>query len=268
MQTYRDTLKSAFDARRKKNPAYSLRSFASDLEVGASTLSEVLNHKKNLARKTGVKILKSLSLNRHERDLFLLSIDHENPSVAHSRKDIEGKIESYVSSSSAHVNQDSQQDLISDPLYATLLALMTVENFRYSLPWISNLLGIFQHETTRLFKRLHDIGSIRLNGEENPQILRNFILSPDGATFESIKAYHHNTLRRASVALDNVPRTERDFCSTILAIDPDDFENIQEDIRAFHRTLFKKYGSRKKAKRVYSLQNQFIPMTSRNESKK
>lgn len=53
---YRFFLKRELNARKARNAAYSLRSFARDLEMPSSKLSEVLNSKCGLSQKSAEKL--------------------------------------------------------------------------------------------------------------------------------------------------------------------------------------------------------------------
>ena len=52
-QGLRPFLKMELDSRIKKNPSYSLRSFAKSLNISHAALSQILNGKRNLTKKNG-----------------------------------------------------------------------------------------------------------------------------------------------------------------------------------------------------------------------
>ena len=267
MQDYRQILKTSFTDRRNKNPSYSLRTFAADAGVSASMLSEILNHKKKLARKTALKISTALRFNKRQQDAFLLSVDYEKPALGQNKEQLAEKMRNHARVGKVLVPMTGQEEVISNPQYVTLLAMLKLKNFRYNLTWISGLLGTFQHETNALFKKLTEIGSIRFNEKNEPETVHNFIASNGEVSVDAVRAYHRTSLNRALHAIDSVPQAERSYFSSVFAIHDEDFPLIQEEIRQFQEQLFLKYGHQTNANRVYSLQNQFIPMTGKNPLK-
>jgi plasmid maintenance system antidote protein VapI len=57
-----DLLKKVFDLKRAKNPRYSVRAFARDINTSSSGLSDMLNGKKKLTPKIAYKLSKFLKL--------------------------------------------------------------------------------------------------------------------------------------------------------------------------------------------------------------
>jgi uncharacterized protein (TIGR02147 family) len=63
-------LSSELDRRKKKNPSYSMRSFARDLELSPSRLSEILKGA-GLSEQRGLEIAQKLKLNLKEKTFLL-----------------------------------------------------------------------------------------------------------------------------------------------------------------------------------------------------
>lgn len=76
--TYRDILKNQLRRRQELNPKYSLRSFASRLEISPSKLSEIMSGKKRLSVERAEMILSRLGLEVREAELFVLSVQVES----------------------------------------------------------------------------------------------------------------------------------------------------------------------------------------------
>jgi len=260
---YRSIIKKEFEKRRLKEPSYSLRSYAHDLEVSASMLSEVLNFKKNLARKTAVKISAALKLSKNESKLFLMSVDLDSPSSIQSRDVILDQIANHTLRGKVLNIKNDEFEYISDYRHLVLLALLSVESFKNDLSWIANKIGIFQHEASSLLKRLIKLDIIRQK-QDKIEINYNYVQTDVSTT--ATRTFHQATLKYTLNSIDTIPTHERDLYSSMFAIDQNDFESIQKDIRLFHDEMYKKYSQKKSANRVYSIQNQLIPYTSRNKA--
>lgn len=71
MHSYRDFMLRELERRQRKNPSYSLRAFARDLEVPSSRLSEILNRKMGLSETRAVALAEKLNLSSSEREFFI-----------------------------------------------------------------------------------------------------------------------------------------------------------------------------------------------------
>lgn len=262
---YRETLKKVFLSRREKNPAYSLRSYARDLSVSPSMLSEVLSHKKKLTRKSATKIKDVLRLSKTDAELFLLSVDLEQSSPFQTSETVQTEITQRTSTGRTLNLSDDRFTYISDYRHLVMIALFGVKSFKYNLTWIANSLGVFQFQATKIFKRLQKLGVVQMNAKNEPELKKDFILSPDGIPSEAVRSFHRSTLQQAITAIEGVPFQDRSYYSTFFAIDQNDLPAIQDEVREFHRHLYSKYAQKETADRVYGVQNQLIPYSSRSD---
>src|ERR1700733_11819237 len=65
---YRKRLVAELISRQRRNPAYSLRSFARDLGISPAALSQVLNSKRNFSRTNLTKVIEKLGLSPSEKN--------------------------------------------------------------------------------------------------------------------------------------------------------------------------------------------------------
>ncbi|WP_413575157.1 hypothetical protein ACLVWU_12805 [Bdellovibrio sp. HCB290] len=71
MHNYRDFILRELEKRQKKNPSYSLRAFARDLEMPSSRLSEILNRKMGLSEARAINLAERLNLTQPEKEYFI-----------------------------------------------------------------------------------------------------------------------------------------------------------------------------------------------------
>jgi plasmid maintenance system antidote protein VapI len=71
MHNYRDFILRELERRQKKNPSYSLRAFARDLEMPSSRLSEILNRKMGLSEARAINLAERLNLSQPEKEYFI-----------------------------------------------------------------------------------------------------------------------------------------------------------------------------------------------------
>lgn len=262
---YRQVLKNAYLQRREKNGSYSLRSFARDLDVSASMLSEVMNYKKSLTPKSAHKIQPALNLSPNESELFFLAVDLEQKNPLHTKADVREKIEEFASLGRALDLDEDRFALISDYRHFVAIAMFGLRNFKYNLAWIAEMIGGFQFQAAEVFKRLQRVGMVKFNRTGDPELVNDVANGPDGAYSEAVRVYNRAILNRAIECITDVPRLERDYHSFIFAIDDSDLEAMKAEIREFNRGLYRKYSGKPTANRVYGIQSQLIPYTKRSD---
>jgi hypothetical protein len=78
-------LKNELEARRARNPRYSLRAFSKWLEMDPAALSRIFNGKQDLSPKACSRILNKLALPDPDRELFLASVLAERNAQTHQK---------------------------------------------------------------------------------------------------------------------------------------------------------------------------------------
>ncbi|MBO9666790.1 MAG: DUF4423 domain-containing protein [Bdellovibrio sp.] len=71
MHNYREFILRELERRQKRNPSYSLRAFARDLEMPSSRLSEILNRKMGLSEARAMALAEKLNLEASEKEFFI-----------------------------------------------------------------------------------------------------------------------------------------------------------------------------------------------------
>lgn len=78
LENYRHYILNEFEHRKTRNPHYSLRAYARDLETSVSRLSESLNKKRGISYELAQKLVRHLNLEGLDADIFLLSVEAEH----------------------------------------------------------------------------------------------------------------------------------------------------------------------------------------------
>ncbi|MGE3609533.1 MAG: hypothetical protein AB7I27_08100 [Bacteriovoracaceae bacterium] len=119
---FRQFLKDVFLERCRKNPSYSMRSFASSLKINHTTLSRILSGKRGMTKKMQTSLEEALNLSPAERRTFS---KNEKLKVTKQYKDL---------------SQDVFE-LIADWKYDCLLELPKIKNLKLTPRKIAKILG-------------------------------------------------------------------------------------------------------------------------------
>lgn len=125
--TAKNLLLTELAKRQTRNPSYSLRAFARDLNVGATTLSDVLADKRSLSKTNLQKVMDRLSISPMDQEK--LWADYK--SLA-QRPEIDDR--TYL--------DESIFRLIADWHYIAILNLAKIKDNHSNPQWIAERLGI------------------------------------------------------------------------------------------------------------------------------
>ena len=282
---YREVLREELTLRRSRNPSYSLRAFARDLSMpapetplcprrisdiwgaGIAKISEILRGISGVSVRSGARLAKQMGLSLEETHWFLVSIK-----ANHSRSPVErnqAKAELREASTGDGYFSEMHLDrfkIVANWHHFAILELTELMDFSSNPEWIANRIRISVADAREAIQRLLHHGLLeRAPSGRLRQTYANLTV-PGGVPSREIRNHHAQILRRAALALEEVPITERDFSSITMAISQQDLPMAAEMIREFRRKLDHalkrslKSRSHQQRDRVFALSVQFFPL--------
>lgn len=195
---FRQTLKEELLKRQKKNPKYSIRAFAKQLEVDSSTLSQILSGKRTLT-------------------------DNMSNAFGKRLKFSAAKIRSIKKGSSRYKNFEKMEadafEVISEWYYYAILELTQCENFRGSPLWISRVLALPLNQTLEAIKRLQRLNYLEITPDGKwIDRLGNMNNLGNEKKAKAFTEHQRQVLTKAIEALEKVPYEERVQTSLTFAV--------------------------------------------------
>jgi uncharacterized protein (TIGR02147 family) len=252
--SFRQWLQSELTDRCRKNPRYSLRSFALLLDLEPSSLSKILAGKRNPTAKIIIKICERLSVGPFQTDCFVKAASKKQVSV------------SCVEEKDYQLIAEDTFAYIANWYYAAILELTYTDELEEDPQFISRALGITVSEAKIALKRLIRLGLLTRNGS-SLQKTNNFITNfAPGFTSSANKEFQRQIIQKALEAIDLVESNEKDITSMTMAIDMDKLPEARKVISKFRRDMcsFLEDGAQT---RVYNLGIQLYPISKTNITK-
>lgn len=246
---FRSLLQHELTARCRKNPNYSLRSFARALQVEPSALSQIINGKRPLTQKMRLRLGTALGLSLHEIDEFPIT-KKESADDRHTLKYQQMNLDAFA--------------VISDWYHYAILELTYVDGFKPDPSWISKRLGITKSEANIAVERLFRMGLLKkLKNGQWADASENGVLShlQPSLTSSGAKKYQKQLLELSVRSLLEDPIQQRNHTSATFCFDTDDLPRAIEEISKFRRKFAAEFQPKKKAKQVYQLQISFFPLS-------
>ena len=217
--TYPTILLQVLDERIRSNPSYSMRSFARDLNIAPSTLSEILKGKKGISSQKASEIVKTLRLPDWQASYFmnLVALKH---SRKRSDKDAAAK---NIEALKSHVNVEKVKAEALKSLTSTLdLAILEsihLKNFNNTHEWIADKLKVTPAEILFCVERLVSAKLLEISSEGKWTDLSPFFSTTDGIPSEAIRSFNIDILRTMEKKIINEPVTDRVMKSVIFSVE-------------------------------------------------
>ena len=251
MKNFRNYLKKELKERQRRNPRYSLRSFARQLNMDASTLSKMMNARLSIGPIVMKKMAKQLGISATELQLFskehALASDYLFQAI---------DLQSFES--------------ISEWYHQAILELMTIEGFQGTPEWISGQLNISIREAKKSIQALQNLKLIAIqeDGSWLDQSQGATTNIHPGMTSLAARQLQRNFLEKAQISLEKDALDIRDHSSLTFAVNKNQVGDLKKLIKKFRFDVAQLIEAELKKDSVYNLTIAMFPITKpKNKTK-
>lgn len=239
-----EILKSDFEKRRKRNTAYSLRSFSRDLEVDASNLSKILSYQKAIGKKLRLKLATKIGFSELDMESFELKCGNEIEDAKYASHALD------------------VFELVSRSYHYVILELFKMPDFDGDPKSIASMIGITQKEAKEALIRLKQVGLIKELGDGQLVPADNSSSNLVGqSTSRSHREQQKEILESAIDALDEIPIEQRSQSSMTMAIDSSKLAEARDLIKTFRRKMGRLLSNSPDLDKVYQLSIALYPVS-------
>lgn len=254
---FREVLQSQFAARCRKNPRYTLRSFARDLDVAPATLSEAMTGRHVPTSRTATKIAAALTLSDRQRQLFVAMVEAQHPRSPKKRSSARTRLGAGSPRTKERVVSLDVVRVISDWYHFGILELVQTKGFQRSPQWIGRTLGIKPSQAEAAIQRLLDLGFLAdQKGKLVPTEANN--TTPDDIPSSAIRQFHCQIMAKATDALEGQTVLEREIKSMIVGIPREALPELRDVLRNFFETFKDKTTLMEPKDEIYGFSMQFF----------
>jgi uncharacterized protein (TIGR02147 family) len=273
--SYRSFLKSVLAERTQRNQRYSLRRFAQNLGVSPSTLSDVLNGRKNLSPERAVEITTRLQLSPLETDYFCLLVQLEATQDERLRNVL---IDRLRQTRSDEHRQQAALDLdrfaaIADWRHMAIVEMAEVANADLSPTGLASALEtspVVIKDSLERLARLGLIEWISQGGGKDPAFrpTKARWVASSTARHAALAQFHAQMLERAAAALAAQAPEERYVGTETFAFDPSQLPEVEKLANQFLDNLVALAGRAKTKAAVYHAGLQIFRLDRQRLSRK
>ena len=249
MRDFRLHLQFEFSKRVRKNSRYSLRAFASALDISPSALSAILREKRPLTDKMIVRLSTRMGLSPKDAKKYLKRREIAAPTYQQLEND--------------------EFEILSNGVYNAILELMKTSDFDPSDLAIAKRLQTPVNEIKFALERLQRLGLIEQTREGFRDLTPGFTSRlKENYTDSARKAMQVSLREKAIRSVAKDPVHLRNHTSMTFAVDVQDLPEAYELIKNFRRDMDRLFALSEKKTEVYQLAVSLFPLSEREEKTK
>lgn len=254
---FQNLLNKELSKRTRKNPSYSLRSFAKHLEVSPSALSAMMSGKRPITKKSVQHLGLRMGLSVKKIEEILLGLNLKLSSTTKKLPDFQEL-------------QMDQLSVLSDWYNLTILELMKLKDFEPNEAYVARKLGISIFDARNAIDVLHRSGILEITAKGQwKDKYEGFTNSlPKEETTAVKKRLQQQYFEKALSAISDVEYAKRDHTGMTMAIAEEDIPLARTLITKFRRELSQLLESRGKPDQVYHLSVGLFPFTKQTKKLK
>ncbi len=230
-------LKKELEKRQRNNPAYSLRAFATFLEISPAALSQMISGKRGVSSKRFEQVIERLGLPMTELRPLIKSDKVRGESVL----------------------KDDEFKLISEWYHFAILSLGELKSCRADSRWIARRLNIPMGTANEALVRLERMGIIAIKDGRFKQTTLPLTTTTDVPS-GTIRQYHKSILGLAQNKIESTPVELREFSALTMAINTKNILKAKKLVKEFKEDMLELLETGTKDE-VYQLGIQLFPLT-------
>jgi uncharacterized protein (TIGR02147 family) len=220
-ESFTDLLKQAYIDRKRRNPSYSERAFARDIELSPGFLKLLFQGKKSISIRRAEAISRKLNWTEFKVRAALQRL-HRQKGEAYIRP---------VNAENAHLLSMASFSLISDWYYFAILELCDVYQRGLSLRQVCRAYGLSALEAGSALKELETVGLLRRQKRQYFKVKGTYEVKSQSV--EVVRKYHRQILAKAVKAVDHQDYSEREYAGVTLSFSSDRMDEAREAIQSF-----------------------------------
>lgn len=249
---FRDFLARKLLELKNKNPKYSLRALARDLDQNSAALSQMLSGSRKVSRSFALKMSERMGCSPTELERLARAFDvdtlartgatSQKSDLSLGRKQLDLK----------------HYDIVADWAYYAVISLAETVDFQSDKEWIAARLGISTVKAQVILDALMECGHLARLSDGSIKHCGKAVAASDGIANMALRRRHETNLDDARSSLFRDELMDRDFTFMTVAVDPDQLPIAKKMIRQFHNTLSDLFDSGERTE-VYEVCVQLFP---------
>lgn len=238
-ENYVDILKTIYNNRKKKNPAYSISKFSKDAGFKSYHMSDVFSGRYGLSLKRAVLVAENLQMSETVKRKFLRLVKDASAKSKEDKSQVEYNKNQLTYTSDRHMSLD-EFHLLSDWYYFALIELIRKLPKEYNPYMLYEKLDISKEQCQIAIDTLLKLNYLK---QENNfiEVNHELISVTNDTPSEDIRRYHRTMIAKSLQKMETLPIEKRFFSSFNLNLSCENYKDFHEELSAFIRKKILSY---------------------------
>jgi uncharacterized protein (TIGR02147 family) len=264
---YREYLKACFEERKLTDTRFSHRWLARRLDLSTSNfILLVMQGKRNLSSALSIRLSEVLGHSAKEAEYFENLVGFCQARSAREKERYFGRMSALRKKAKVGRVEESQYEYYSKWYCCVVRSLIDMCDFRGDYAWLARTVrpAITVREARQAVRLLEKLGMVKRKPNGAYALTEKNITTGKEITGLAVANFHVRTAELAARAVRELPREERNVTGLTLGISRATYDRICERIGELQEEIIETASADDKADRVYQLNFQIFPMSSRN----
>ena len=265
---YRAFLRTYYSENRAQGAAVSLRGFSSRAGLSSPNyLKLVMDGKRNLTQEMAPRFAQAVGLQKDALAYFCDLVAFNQARTADDRELAYQRLTRFARYRKTHTLDAAQARYHANWYLPAIRELVARHDFIEDEQWIAQRLQprITPREARAALATLEEL-SLLLRDENGRLVQSEELLeTPDSAQqplSHHVANYHRAMIHQAALAIDRVPREEREIAALTLCLSSEQLRDLKSDLQRMRAELLQKYTVSAEAQRVVQVNIQMFPLSS------
>lgn len=258
---YRQFLQDHFDHRKGLDPKFSLRAFAELANFSShGHLKYILDGRRNLSKKTLLKLSKAVDLSGPQEDYFEKLVFFNQAETLEEKNHYYEKLLTYGKFKKL---EEGQLQLFDEWYHTVIRELVALKDFRNSPEWVGNQLypKVAAKDADASIRMLVEKGLLARTANGYRQTDKS-ITTEDEVRSIAVKRFHSHMIALARQALDQLPAERRDISGVTFPIRKADFPKLKKHIQFMRKELRSFAAEGQTGEGIVQVNIQLFPLTT------
>ncbi len=262
----RSYLRDEYDQRHKRNPSYSWRSFARDLKLSPSMLSEFLKGRYGLSKSKATLIAQTIKLDMINTEHFIDLLEAGFHRLPTQRELARIRSEERLQKTGTSISSDALKSIM-DWTYFAMMEIVGLEKGQEAKT--ENWTTPFRPLANRAKAALEALKEMNLVKEVDGILKPSEEVTIAGEQMpeENTRALHSQVMDLAQMALQDMTVDSRESLSVFASIHQEDFADLRKELNDSYLRILNKYANRPQADSVFCFSLQAFPVYSKNQDR-
>ena len=266
---YREYLRDHFDYNKSSHRYFSFRYVAGKTGLDASFYVKVLNKQKHIANSAIPVLVDFLKLSKREGAYFSLLVHYNKAKSTEQETYFLQKL-LILRKPVATVIENELYEYLASWWNVVLREELNIINFSNDYDDLAGRLhpSISEQQARRSINLLEKLRLIAQNSDGSWRPTHEFLTTDGTDHTKAVRAYQKSTLKLAAMAIDSIPKEERDISTLTISTSRKCLDIIRERLLDIRREIIELVRKDENVEEVYQINFQVFPLTKNSSRKK